>query len=126
MRYLTALLIFAAAAPAQTADSTPVLEKLLAEVQQLRLAIERSTLLGARTQLAINQLQLQETRLAKVSADYNDARNLGARSAVERARLGEEIKGLEDRRSGPAGNTLQVRDDLDRELKQRKLDLDQF
>src|SRR5678815_2776293 len=64
MRYFAILLaVYPAAAFAQpaAADSN-VLQALLSEVQQLRMAIERSTLLGTRTQLAISQLQLQESR----------------------------------------------------------------
>src|SRR5690349_11206536 len=48
------------AQPAETDQR--VLQTLLSEVRQLRAAIERSTLLGVRTQLAISQLQLQESK----------------------------------------------------------------
>jgi hypothetical protein len=69
MRHLGILLLAAcpAALLAQTPDADQrVLQTLLSEVQQLRIAIERQTLLGTRTQIAISQLQLQESRVAAV------------------------------------------------------------
>ena len=60
-------------AQAPPSDSQ-TLSALLAEVQKLRLAIERNTLLGARTQITILQLQNQQGRTDKVSKDLEDAR----------------------------------------------------
>jgi hypothetical protein len=50
MRFLALITFFAACAFGQAPDP---IQTLLGEVQQLRLAIERSTLLGARTQIAL-------------------------------------------------------------------------
>lgn len=47
---------------------------LMNEVHELRLAIERSTLLGARTQIAIQRLQSQSDRVEQAEKKYNNAR----------------------------------------------------
>lgn len=52
-------------------------QTLITEIQQLRLAIERSTLLGARTQLAIGLLQLQDAALVRLSQQYSEVRSAG-------------------------------------------------
>jgi hypothetical protein len=88
MRPLVFLLItcpFAALAQPTENDSR-TLQTLLSEVQQLRVAIERSTLLGARTQLAISQLQLQEGKAERLSKDLLDARE--RKSEIENHRQG--------------------------------------
>ena len=70
MRYLP-LFFLTAAAWGQAADSdSHLLQALLTEVQQLRVAIERSTLLGTRTQLVISKLQMQETRVSHYRASW--------------------------------------------------------
>ena len=58
---LFALPIVLAAQPAESGDK--VTQALISEIQQLRLAIERSTLLNARTQLAISQMRSALTLL---------------------------------------------------------------
>ena len=84
MRYLP-LLFLTAAAWAQTTDSDPrVLQSLLTEVQQLRVAIERSTLLGTRTQLVISKLQMQETRASQLSRELANLREEGPNIATEK------------------------------------------
>src|SRR3954468_10198324 len=99
MRYL---LFFAVplALAAQSAESDQrITQVLISEIQQLRLAIERSTLLGARTQLAISQLQMQESTVARVSSQYDDMRTKRNAIARQRSGLVERIKELENRRS---------------------------
>jgi hypothetical protein len=65
VRYLL-FLFLPLALCAQSADTdSRVTQALISEIQQLRLAIERSTLLNARTQLAISQFQLQEQSVAR-------------------------------------------------------------
>jgi hypothetical protein len=62
------LVFVAATAWGQATESDPrMLHTLISEVQQLRLAIERSTLLNARAQLSLTQLQLQENTVARLT-----------------------------------------------------------
>jgi len=124
MRFLKFLLV-PVAAFAQTAESDQrTLQALLSEVQQLRAAIERSTLLGVRTQLAISQLQLQETKVEKLSRDLTSVRELGIRNSLERTNFTEAIKHTENRRS--LATDPKTRDQLDQELNHIKLRLEQI
>jgi hypothetical protein len=71
-------------------------QTLISEIQQLRLAIERSTLLGARTQLAISQLQLQETSIARLTQQLNDIRMSAPSIARRRTEAEQQLKRLEE------------------------------
>ena len=73
MRYLLFLLPLTLWGQTAETDSR-LTQTLINEIQQLRLAIERSTLLGARTQLAVSALQLQESTVSRLSQQYNDTR----------------------------------------------------
>ena len=87
MRYLLFLAVPLALA-AQSAESDQrITQTLISEIQQLRLAIERSTLLNARTQLAISQLQMQEATVARLTRQLDEARVQGPnhRQAAPRA-----------------------------------------
>jgi hypothetical protein len=46
---------------------------LLSEVRQLRLAIERSTLLGTRMQISLQRIQMQEMRTARIRESHHAA-----------------------------------------------------
>lgn len=89
------------------------LPTLLSEVRQLRLAIERSTLLGTRMQIALQRIQMQETRAARVSQDLDRLRRevaelqMAHSSAVARFKNEEEmlaqIANPVDRKASEAG-----------------------
>ena len=96
MRYLAALL-FCSMAFAQNAEPDQKIQQtLISEIQQLRLAIERSTLLGARTQLAISQLQLQETSISHLTQQLNDLRMSAPSIARRRTEAEQQLKRLEE------------------------------
>jgi hypothetical protein len=97
MRYLgILLLIWPLSIFAQPAEAdSRTLQTLLAEVQQLRLAIERSTLLGARTQLAISQLQLQEARAARIGQEHSAARDVLAATSARKTQVAAAIRDME-------------------------------
>jgi chromosome segregation ATPase len=67
--FLAAMLAAPSPAAAQsTAPPAPdVLRELLAEVRGLRLAMERAATVGARIQLLVARVQMQETRIAELS-----------------------------------------------------------
>lgn len=100
------------------------LSTLLTEVQRLRLAIERNTLLGARTQIAILQLQNQQGRTDKLSKDLEDARKEVSRIENERASLGMELKDSETRLLLP-GTTNEQRVVLEQQIKALKNAMEQ-
>lgn len=124
MRYLAVFLLpFALAA--QPAESDKVAQALVSEIQQLRLAIERSTLLNARSQLAIGQLQLQETAVARLSTQWSDVRAQGAASASHRAQLAESLHDAEQFRDRPEFATGPKKDQLEAQIKDEKFQLEQ-
>ena len=120
MRNLALLLItcpLAALAQPVESDSRTV-QTLLSEVQQLRMAIERSTLLGARTQLAISQLQLQEARATRLTQEHNGAREMLAATSARKTQTSAAIRDLEASNLAPGSNG-------DKELRHLKAELEQ-
>lgn len=63
---LLGLFLSPVASPAQTPAADPIRE-LLTEVRALRLAMERQATVGARIQLLVARVQLQEQRIAELS-----------------------------------------------------------
>ena len=82
--------LFAQAPPTETTMSA-----LMSEVHELRLAIERSTLLGARTQIAIQRLQAQTERFTQAEQRLEEARAAVRRNQQQRQGLSAEIKDAE-------------------------------
>jgi uncharacterized coiled-coil DUF342 family protein len=76
-----ALLAAALAAPSITAAQSPatsppdVLKELLVEVRGLRAAMERAATVGARIQLLVARVQMQEQRIAEASRRANEIRD---------------------------------------------------
>jgi predicted nucleic acid-binding Zn-ribbon protein len=124
MRYF-AILALPLALAAQPADNEKVTQALISEIQQLRLAIERSTLLGARTQLAISQQQVQETAIARIASQLNDVRTQATGLAGHRTRLTESIRQAEEQRTSPDYASGVRKTQVEMELKQYKMELDQ-
>jgi hypothetical protein len=121
-----AILLLLAAFPCfpQTSDSK-TLESLLTEVRELRLAIERSTLLGARTQLAVSQLQLNEAAVARIGQELAAVRTQAPGSTAV-AKTAENVKQLETWLQSPDYADPRKHQDLEGMIRQRKLDLDQL
>lgn len=72
-------------------DKTTV-EALLTEVRQLRLALERSTSLVPRIQLAAQRFQLQQTRVDRLTTELRDFRT---KMAEESAHKREELQQMQ-------------------------------
>jgi hypothetical protein len=108
---------------AQTAPSDHQLtQALISEIQQLRMAIERSTLLNARTQLAISQLQLQEQSVARLTSQLNEVRNQGQGVTAMKTGTAEQIKDLEQRRTTTSDPKMLQQ--VETELKHAKVQLE--
>src|SRR5215475_11114763 len=82
---------------AQNSESdSKIQQALISEIQQLRMAIERSTLLGARTQLAVSQLQMQETTVARLTSQLSDIRMAAPSIARRKAEAEAQMKRWEE------------------------------
>jgi predicted nucleic acid-binding Zn-ribbon protein len=125
MRYLALLVMLSLPAFAQKAEADQaVLQKLLVEVQQLRAAIERSTLLGARTQLALTRLQMQEAAATRASQQLNDVRQQGFDIVHRREQDASRLKDWEDKL--PGITNADMRRDIDSAIKNTKAELDEL
>jgi chromosome segregation ATPase len=78
------------------APQADTLAALLAEVRQLRLALERSALLGVRMQLAAQRLSLQEQRVQQLAAQASAAQAQAARAAAELVQIAQHVERLEE------------------------------
>ena len=121
MRLFPILLLTALPVSAQPADT---LQMLLNEVRELRVAIERSTLLGARTQLAIIQLQLNEASVARIEQQLYAVRAQEPGPA-RLARGAEQVKQLEEAMADPQNSAPPRRAELESALRQLKMDMEQ-
>jgi hypothetical protein len=121
MRHLVLTVIIALPALAQPAPEPDpqALQKLLSEVHELRVAIDRSTLLGARTQIALQRMQIQETRTNRLAQDYESAHRQAEEIAANKVRMTTQGKDVEER----AAQTTepQMRRELEDQIKQYKL-----
>ena len=117
MRYFV-LFALPLALAAQGADSDRVTQALLSEVHELRLAIERSTVLNARTQLVTSQLQLQETAVVRLTSQLTDVRAQAAGSIGHKARIAEQLDFAQHHPVSPA-------DVWEAKLRELKVELDQ-
>src|SRR5712671_5578729 len=75
MKRIFLLLCFGFSAMAQNSSSDPqTLQTLLTEVHQLRLALERSTQIAPRIQIAVERLKLQQDQVARTASWMTFAR----------------------------------------------------
>jgi predicted nucleic acid-binding Zn-ribbon protein len=82
------------AAPAAVAPPD-IMPALLEEVRGLRAALEQMSSAGARVQLALGRLQLQEARMNTIIKRADDARTRLAGLQREQAGLEQQLKGFE-------------------------------
>jgi chromosome segregation ATPase len=135
--FSTLFLLAAAAAPAQTANSdTATLQALLAEVQQLRHAVETTMSLGPRMQIILQRAQFQEQKVSRIQQQLDEVRKqIADQTARQNAandrlvRLEQDIsnesdatrrKQLEDMR---AGLKMVVGNGADQTLRARESEL---
>ena len=109
-----------------TADLTPekaTLQALLTEVRQLRLALERSTSVLPRIQLAFQRLQLQQDRVDRLSKQLQDSHTHTAATVDKKAHLATAIQQFESRISQEQDPTR--RKALELEMKGFTVELEQ-
>jgi chromosome segregation ATPase len=89
-----------AQAPAPTSLSTTdsnVLKALLSEVRQLRIALERATVSGHRTQIVLERLRIQQEQVNRVSRQADSVREELDHLRSARPRLETRLKALEEK-----------------------------
>lgn len=77
-------------------ESEQVLRQLLAEVHQLRLALQQSALLNIRSQPAIERMRLQQAHVLAIKRELSDLRQTVSSRETELGNLVERRKSLED------------------------------
>src|SRR5689334_9864713 len=113
MKLLVMVAVFGATAAAQTTSTdAATIQALLAEVRQLRLALERSALLAPRMQLTMQRVQSQEQKVARISAQLESVRRQIADQGTAPVRAAEEMALLDQRISAEldAGRRKQLED----------------
>jgi chromosome segregation ATPase len=86
--------LFIGAAAAQT-NSSQTLDALLAEVRQLRVAVERAATLGPTVQLLLQRAQIQEAKVAGLSRDLQSVREQLAHFASQMPRMNREVEDVD-------------------------------
>jgi chromosome segregation ATPase len=82
------------AAP-QSAPAVDPMPALLAEVHALRIAMEQSTTVGPRVQLTLARLNIEEQRLAQLSAQLDQVRRELNGAALESQKFSDRIPEIE-------------------------------
>jgi len=77
------------------APSTDITASLLAEVHELRVAMERSASVAPRVQLTLARLNIQEQRTVSLSAQLDQVRQEQTRSSLETRKLASALEEVE-------------------------------
>ena len=80
------------------------MRELVTEVRALRLAVERTSGLSARSQALLGRVQLQENRLAELGRRLDEARERVRMAAVEETRHANQLAELTRRLQGSSGD----------------------
>jgi hypothetical protein len=118
---IATVLTTAGTTQAQTSDST--MQALLAEVRQLRLALERSAVVAPRIQVTLQRMQLQQDSVSRASRQLEDLRDQLAKSAAVEADMAVHIKDVEARSAQEQDSAR--RKAMEDEVKQFKSRLEQ-
>ena len=72
-------------------SSDATIQALLAEVRQLRLALERSALVTPKIQVALQRIQIQNDTVARLSREAEESRTITVKVTDEQAELTAEL-----------------------------------
>ncbi len=88
------VLLVPVAASAQSATAAPpdILRELLTEVRGLRLAMERAATVGARIQLLVARVQLQEQRISELSRRIVAVRDEMSKLDIQAVEMQRQVK----------------------------------
>lgn len=93
MKRIFVLLCLSFTATAQNSSSDPqTLQMLMAEVHQLRLALERSSQIAPRIQIAVERLKLQQEQVGRTTRQLEDLRRDLDRSRSDLPRLQQRLE----------------------------------
>jgi chromosome segregation ATPase len=131
MRY-AALLLLPLSLPAQQLSipgqqpltDQKLTEALVAEMHQLRLAVERSSLVAARAQLAIGELQVQQEAVTRLTAQYNELRSGSPALATRVGQLTDHVKQLEQAQTTTPFTNPQQQQELEQALRNARVELE--
>jgi chromosome segregation ATPase len=101
--FVCGALLIPVAASAQPATAAPpdILRELLTEVRGLRLAMERAATVGARIQLLVARVQLQEQRISELSRRLVTVRDEMGKLEAQGPGLAAQIKMFEQVGTNP-------------------------
>ncbi len=124
MKLFSLLVCFCLATRAQApASDAQTLQALLTEVHQLRIALERSTQIAPRIQIAVERLKLQQEQVARVARQLDDLRRELDRNRESQPKIQQRLEQV----SSAAAETAdpQQRKDFDVVVKEVKLQSEQ-
>lgn len=103
LAYVTSFTVMGKVAPSQSSADPQMLQSLLSEVRELRLALQRSNLTTFRTQVALERLRLQMGRVESLRESLERTREELANERSTRLGMADQLKELEDRISAEKG-----------------------
>jgi chromosome segregation ATPase len=111
MRIAVAVMFFVASnglcqAPAKEPETT---QALLAEVHQLRLAIESMTGASERVQIALYSLQMQDAAVARAAQRIDEVRNKCTVKEADRAHIASDVERFERTVASRGPNDLEAK-----------------
>ena len=109
--------------PPPTPDSS-VIQALLSEVHQLRLAIERSNTLSPRIQLVVERVKMQQSVVTRLSDQFESARREFENAQAGQSRTAERMKTWETELSQVTDPVK--RQQMDLELKASKPEFERY
>src|SRR5690348_477103 len=94
------LLILTSSAKAQQAtmpSETRALQDLVAEVRELRLAVERTNSISLRLQITLQRIQLQQNQVSRISGQLESLRNAMMKSQADEKQAEGNLTSIESR-----------------------------
>ena len=85
------------ASPSGSAPDRQMLEQLVSEVRQLRLAIERTNSVSSRLQIILQRIQLQQNQVNRISGQLEVVRNQIATSEADQSQASSNLTAIESR-----------------------------
>ena len=97
MKLISLLACVSFTALAQTsASETETLQKLMTEVHQLRIALERSSQIAPRIQIAVERLKMQQEQVARVARQVDDARRDLDHFRTQQGQIQQQLQSTEN------------------------------
>jgi hypothetical protein len=95
MKTFAAIIVVTASLTYAQTPSDATTQALLAEVRQLRLAMERIASVTPKAQLTLQRLQLQQDHVSRVSRQLEELRDQIAKAAAEDGHMVGQLKAME-------------------------------